>query len=266
MPPPKDPIKYAEFLKHNSESHKGLKMPPRTDEWRRKQSESHKGQKISEEQRQKLSAALKGRPSPMKGKHHSEKTKKQIGESCKRVLSAPEKRSKISAGLKGHPVLESTRKKISAAQSGANGNNFGKKVSPEVQKKKEQSMRLFYEDEDRSKAARKKISETHKGSKHHCWKGGITPLNNAIRSSLEYRSWVLAVFERDCFTCQDCKKKGGKIEAHHIKSFSRIIRENHITTLEQALECEELWDVSNGKTVCKKCHMTNYSTRERVAR
>jgi hypothetical protein len=92
------------------------------------------------------------------------------------------------------------------------------------------------------------------GNEHPLWKGGITPLMTSIRHSFKYRQWISDVFTRDNYTCQECNKRGGTLNAHHIKEFSKIIEENKITALEQALNCEELWNINNGKTLCEKCH------------
>jgi 5-methylcytosine-specific restriction endonuclease McrA len=100
---------------------------------------------------------------------------------------------------------------------------------------------------------------------HHCndiyekrknnpnWKEGITSLNTQIRASKQYEQWRLAIFIRDNFTCQDCGEKV-YLNAHHIKEFFKILEENNITTLEQALQCKELWDINNGRTLCEDCH------------
>jgi hypothetical protein len=45
------------------------------------------------------------------------------------------------------------------------------------------------------------------------------------------------------------------LNAHHKdKSFSKIMEDNNIKTLEEALICGELWNINNGITYCKKCH------------
>lgn len=92
------------------------------------------------------------------------------------------------------------------------------------------------------------------------WKGGITSLTKQIRNSLQYHKWRTAVFERDNHTCQFSGIKGnGDIHAHHIKPFAQILEENSIETIEEALECKELWDVSNGVTLLREYHSPNSS-------
>ena len=114
-------------------------------------------------------------------------------------------------------ISEETAKRI------GNGNR-GKKRSEEVKKKM-------------SKRMKKMI-----GPLNYNWKGGITSENGKIYNSKEYNNWRKSVFERDDYTCQfyKCKKKGGKIEAHHIKKFSDY---KHLR-----------FDINNGITLCVECH------------
>ena len=79
-----------------------------------------------------------------------------------------------------------------------------------------------------------------RGAGNSNWRGGVTPQNQKIRASDEYKAWRTAVFERDDFTCQECGLRGGELNAHHIKSFSR----HH----------ELRFDVANGTTLCLGCH------------
>ena len=77
------------------------------------------------------------------------------------------------------------------------------------------------------------------GERNKHWKGGITPINLAIRASLEYKLWRIAVFERDDYTCQKYGVRGGKLIAHHIKNFAdfpelRSAIDNGITLSEKA--------------------------------
>jgi len=93
-----------------------------------------------------------------------------------------------------------------------------------------------------------------KGKKSHFWRGGKMNLQNEIRKSYKYRVWRTSVFVRDNFNCVFCGKIGGKLNADHIKPFSQILVENSISSKEAALECVELWNLENGRTLCLECH------------
>ena len=60
------------------------------------------------------------------------------------------------------------------------------------------------------------------------------------RECKSYRQWREAVYERDNYTCQKCGERGGKLNAHHIKPYAKYSKLRH--------------DVSNGITLCEKCH------------
>lgn len=86
------------------------------------------------------------------------------------------------------------------------------------------------------------------------WKGGVSGLYKRITGLWIYREWVRLVKERDNYTCKQCGKKDCRLEVHHIKPIKIILEEYDIQTLEQAIECMELWDTSNGKSLCRSCH------------
>lgn len=83
-------------------------------------------------------------------------------------------------------------------------------------------------------------NRSRSGERCHLWKGGITPDNHKIRSSLEYRTWRDSVFARDDFHCKRCGKVGVYLHAHHICNF--------------AAYPELRFVVDNGATLCKPCH------------
>ncbi len=89
----------------------------------------------------------------------------------------------------------------------------------------------------------------------HNFYRGATELNKLLRQTAEYRIWRKSVFERDAYKCQFCGI-GGKLNADHIKSFAVILAENNLKTLDDALNCNELWNVENGRTLCVPCHKT----------
>ncbi len=87
----------------------------------------------------------------------------------------------------------------------------------------------------RSKLTRQKVEEKRV-------KLGYTKhqLDRLERYSPEAEKWRKAVFERDNYTCQMCHVRGNYIEADHIKPFAYFP--------------EIRWELSNGRTLCRKCH------------
>ena len=51
------------------------------------------------------------------------------------------------------------------------------------------------------------------------------------------------------------------LEAHHVKPLSEIVKEHGITTREQARQCSALWDLSNGVTLCERCHCKHHGRK-----
>ena len=99
------------------------------------------------------------------------------------------------------------------------------------------------------------------GEKSPNWKGSkcITPITIKIRHSDKYKIWRQNIFIRDNFTCQECGQIGGKLDVHHIKTFHKLIKEikKYLPLLdlyEGAMLYTPLWDISNGITLCEKCH------------
>lgn len=159
----------------------------------------------------------------------SENHKNKLSQSHKGKKHSKEQIKKFSNTMEGHITSEETKLKISKS-------NMGQK---------------------RSEDTKRKLSESHRGKfgiKSSNWQGGIKIINRLIRSLYEYRLWRSKIFEQDNWTCQTCNKRGCYLEAHHKKRTSNIIKENNIKTSEEAVNCKELWDLSNGVTLCKDCH------------
>ena len=116
--------------------------------------------------------------------------------------------------------------------------------------KKNQPIRRGFKGSEKQK----EMMRNRTGKLHPNWKGGISKINKSIRGMEEYLQWRSDVFTRDDWTCQDCKKNKCYVTAHHIKSFALILKENNIKSRKEARECEELWNMSNGKTLCEDCH------------
>lgn len=85
------------------------------------------------------------------------------------------------------------------------------------------------------------------GEQHWNWQGGITSVYMKIRNSQRYKQWRKEVFERDNFTCTECGKVGGDLNADHITPFCVLVR--------RYMENDnKLFETNNGRTLCKECH------------
>lgn len=93
------------------------------------------------------------------------------------------------------------------------------------------------------------------GEKNGRWKGGVTRLSGRMRSLKIYADWRKNIFERDNYTCVLCgHKSNGDIEADHIVPSALIVSLYKIETMEEVKKCVPLWDINNGRTLCKECH------------
>ena len=153
-----------------------------------------------------------------------------IGRKC-----TEETKRKISEANKGNKHTEETKKKMSVDRKGKLAWNKGVLLSEEH---------------------KRKISEgVPRGKNCHLWTGGLTPTYDQIRGCWKYRNWRQKVFQRDKYICQECGyKKGHILEADHLTPFRVILEKNKITTFIKAQNCKELWNIKNGRTLCKPCH------------
>lgn len=65
-------------------------------------------------------------------------------------------------------------------------------------------------------------------------------LDRLQRYSQEAKEWRALVFKRDDYTCQVCHKRGGYLEADHIKPWAFFPKLR--------------FELSNGRTLCRGCH------------
>lgn len=141
--------------------------------------------------------------------------------------------------------------------AGRNHPMFGKKHGKSTRKSISQKIKDAYANGVYSTPERyaRMCSAQKKAAKNRPnYKGGITPFRNQIRGCSLYKRWRDSVFQRDNWTCCRCGVRGGDLNAHHRTPFREIVERYGISELEQAIACAELWDISNGETLCESCH------------
>ena len=163
----------------------------------------------------------------------------------------PEVRQKISEGMQGHKrcvgrvVSAETRQKISKSLT-------GKTQSAEHIANRTEGLKRAREKRGGISPRRKAhLDSIHKsGAEHPNWKGGISPyrMTHYFRDA-RYKPFRSAVLNRDDWTCQECGKRGGRLQVHHVIPYA---------------DCpERAFDVDNGITLCKKCHYAKHRGQPR---
>ncbi len=194
---------------------------------------------------------------PNKGQFQKGEEPRNGGARGKHWKLSEEAKKKHSEALMGKKLSEEHRKNLSLAHKGKDNNQLGRHHSEETKRKiRENHLNSeVFQKAIKNPERIKKISEALRGEKSYLWEGGITPLINQIRNCFEYRQWRSDIFTRDGYICQLCGQRGNKLHAdHYPKSFSEIFDGNKPKTLEEALNCEEFWDINNGRTLCFNCH------------
>jgi hypothetical protein len=80
------------------------------------------------------------------------------------------------------------------------------------------------------------------GEKASSWKGGVfRSKERLLRASPEWRLMRKRVFERDDWTCQECKQTGGQLHPHHI--------------IPKSLRPDLTFEIENVITLCYNCHI-----------
>lgn len=189
------------------------------------------GYKHSAEARKKMSEAV--RKAHLEGKY-GETFRNKLSNSLKKVWDS---------GKRKRTLTDESKAKISQNRKGkgiGNTNGFTKNQTP-WNKGKPHNVHTT--------AWRKAVSAANSGANHWNWKGGISAENRLMRNSSKHKEWSIAVFKRDHFKCKTCGIHGqrGQIVAHHIIPWSS--------------NKELRFDVSNGVTLCRKCHCAIHKPR-----
>jgi hypothetical protein len=207
----------------------------RAELWKKRQRESHLGKSIN-----------KGEDNPFFGKKHS--------------IDTIEKLRKKNTGKKH---TEATKRKISISHIGKShpSPRKGKKLSEILGTVKAMEIINMLRENNRgnkyrlgikhTKEVKEKISRitrlrTPKGENNPKWKGGVSARYIDIFNCNGYVAWRKDVFKRDNYTCQKCRdNRGHNLEAHHKITVKVAFETSRL---------ELIYDVSNGITLCEKCH------------
>ncbi len=111
----------------------------------------------------------------------------------------------------------------------------------EFDKPQRRAMSLFANQKFCSKACADLGGLRHFGADNGNWNG----MPRKKHRESKHAAWARAVISRDLATCQDCGVVGVELHAHHVKPYKR--------------HPDLRWDVSNGLTLCHKCHWAAHS-------
>ena len=75
----------------------------------------------------------------------------------------------------------------------------------------------------------------------------LNKLCSKIRQCNKYKVWRQRILDRDKETLKN-------LQVHHKDPFRDIILRNNIASIDDALECKELWKLNNGITITKGEH------------
>ncbi len=168
--------------------------------------------KETDERVLKRALKMKGRPSHLKGKKHSEEHIRKNREShlgqkawnkgIPRSQQTKDKISKTKTGVKGKPLSEEHKNKISIAQKGRPGRNKGGTRPP-------------FADEWKRNISKSKIG-LHSGKDNPNWRGGTSfePYSHKFNKQLKNE-----IKKRDnniCMICENKERKGFYLHVHHI--------------------------------------------------
>ena len=244
MPAPKDPEKYRQWKEKIAASLKGIKYPnrkspkPQAPEAieRMRQAQIRRGNDPEERKRRSERAKANGYGKWMKGKTlPAEQVEKM----------AAHKRGKTYEEIYGEDRADQERQNRRTGNKRAKAGKRPPHLLVLQQQIAEDRKGKTYEEiygEERAKQEVKQRQETHRArAKGKPRRVDVRPRQGI---SFEYNEWRKAVFKRDDYTCQRCGKRGGRLQAHHIKAWAKYP--------------DLRYDVANGITYCVECHKQHH--------
>ena len=125
--------------------------------------------------------------------------------------------------------------------------SFRKKTSTEFSRR---SKKQWENMKEKMCESMRKPHPSQKGMLNHEWKGGTGYHRSYAFSTSKYKDWRRNVFQRDDFTCQECGQVGGCLHAHHLIDWSKNKQLGY--------------DIDNGITSCRDCHIELHSINMEV--
>ena len=163
-----------------------------------------RGFKHTEETRNKISNAFKGKPLSME-------TRRKMSESARGRIISLEQREKISRSLTGRHPSEETLKKLSAVSATRKGKPRSKEICEHISKGRKG---IVFTEEHKQKlsAARK---GRFCGENHPAWKGGISFEPYCVKFNDDFKERVRSFFNYHCVECGKPQMKE-KLLVHHV--------------------------------------------------
>lgn len=172
----------------------------------------------------------------MQGRKLAPETVAKMSEMQKNLASQPLERQRRSQRAKekgygkwmeGRTLPREVKEKIVARKRGKTYQEiYGPRAEEEARKRRDSNRARFEGRPKKSEAAR--------------------PKHNA---DYRYGEWRRSVFERDQFTCQVCGRRGGPLQAHHLRSWAK--------------HPDLRFETGNGLTVCAEiCHKLKDAERK----
>ena len=96
-----------------------------------------------------------------------------------------------------------------------------------------------------------------RGPLNYRWNGGSSKFNTSIRLMHENRKWMDAVKVRDgaCVRCVSVED----LESHHKTELAVLIERLGIKSRDDVrAHADELWNLDNGETLCRRCHYNEH--------